>query len=486
MRMSDNAEFTPATALVAGLHAGRLASADLVARALARCDEVNPVCNAVVATDPAAALARARELDARAAAGAPLGPLHGLPITVKDCFEVAGLPAANGVPAWRDHRPAAHAAAVQRLVDAGAVVIGKTNVPAYSLDLQTDNALYGRTANPWDPARTPGGSSGGAAVALATGIAAAEIGSDLAGSLRIPAHFTGVCSLKPSFGLVPVAGVMAPSPGMLRTPDLVTVGPMARSVGDLELLLDVLAGPGPGPARAWRLALPPPCASAPRLRVAAWLDDALCPVDPGVAGVLAAACDALAGAGVAVDRGARPALDADAYFRNFLELMYAEMSGSYPESLMRAFAVAARRPAPEPAWTPLSIMPRAVVQSHRDWLAACEERERQRRPWTEFFTRYDVLLLPVAPTTAFAHDAREFPERTVRLGGVDRAFMQQSFWCALATLAGLPAAVIPAGLDPAGLPVGIQIIGPSFADRTVLGFAALIERLTGGFRPPPG
>lgn len=484
--MSGNAEFSPATILLAGLRAGRLSSADLVAQALARCDEVNPVCNAVVATDPAAALARARELDARAAAGGGLGPLHGLPVTVKDCFEVAGLPAANGVPAWRDHRPAAHAAAVQRLVDAGAVVIGKTNVPAYSLDLQTDNALHGRTANPWDPARTPGGSSGGAAVALATGIGAAEIGSDLAGSLRIPAHFTGVCSLKPSFGLVPVGGVMAPAPGMLRTPDLVTVGPMARTVADLELLFGVLAGPAPGAARAWRLALPPPRAPAAKLRVAAWLDDALCPVDPGVGSVLATACDALAGAGVAVDRGARPALDPDAYFRNFLGLMYAEMSGSYPESLMRAFAAAARRPAAGPGWTPLSIMPRAVVQSHRDWLGACEERERQRLPWAEFFTRHDVLLLPVAPTTAFLHDAREFPERTVRLGGVERAYMQQTFWCALAALAGLPAVVVPAGLDPAGLPVGVQLVGPHLEDRTVLELAALLERLTGGFRPPPG
>ncbi|MCC7256821.1 MAG: amidase [Gammaproteobacteria bacterium] len=482
--MSADATYAPAVELIGALRAGTTTSTELVRRALARCEAVNPRFNAVIALDAGAALGRAAELDRLAAAGGSAGPLHGLPITVKDCFEVAGLPASNGVPAWRDHRPAHHAEAVRRLVNAGAVVIGKTNVPAYSLDLQTDNELHGRTRNPWDPERTPGGSSGGAAVALATGIVAAEIGSDLAGSLRIPAHFTGVCSLKPSAGVVPTQGLMAPTPGMLRVPDLTSVGPMARTVADLGLLLEVLAGPAPADARAWRLALPAARAPAHALRVAVWLDEALCPVDASVAAVLEAACASLARAGVMVDRQARPAIEPEACFRSFLELMYAEMSGGYPESLMRAFAVAARRP-PGEDWTPLTIMPGAVVQSHRDWLVSSEQRACLCLPWTEFFERYDVLLAPVAPTVASAHDEREFAARTVRLGGVDRAFMQQSFWCALATLAGLPAAVVPVGRDPAGLPVGLQIIGPRLEDRTVLECAAFIERLSGGFRPPP-
>lgn len=483
--MDPISRYASAREQLASLRVGRVTSAGLVAAALARCREVNPLLNAVVSLDEAGAAAAARAADLKAARGEVLGPLHGLPVTIKDSFEVAGLPAVNGVPELRGHRPARHAEAVRRLVDAGAIVIGKTNVPAYSLDLQTFNEVFGLTRNPWDPERTPGGSSGGAAVALATGITALELGHDLAGSLRLPAHFTGVCSLLPSHGVVPVAGLMSPSPGLLRTPDLVAAGPMARTVADLALMLDVLAGPGTADAVAWRLELPPARAPARRLRVAAWLDDPGCPVDTGVGGVLDAACAALAGDGVALDRTARPSFEPAEYLRTFFQLMYGEMSAGFPPAVFRGFSLAAQRAVTDAEWTPLAGMPRAVAQTHRDWLLACEQRARYRADWAEFFTRHDVLLTPVSPQTAPRHDQRPFEQRTVRLGGRDHAYMQQAFWCALATVAGLPAAIVPAGLAPDGLPVGIQVIAPRFHERTALELAALLERLLGGFRPPP-
>ena len=253
--MPSPGNFAPAHEQLALLRSGRLKSVELVGAAIARARELGPLLNPLAVLDEDLALSAARAADAAARAGAWLGPLHGLPVTIKDCFEVAGLPAANGSRA-RAYLPERHAPAVQRLVDAGAVVIGKSNVPLHSLDLQTASEDFGVTRNPWNPQRTPGGSSGGAAVALATGIVALELGTDLAGSLRVPAHATGVCSLKPSYGIVPLAGVLSPEPGRLRPRDLTVAGPLARTVADLELLLGLIAGPAGHDAAAWRLELP--------------------------------------------------------------------------------------------------------------------------------------------------------------------------------------------------------------------------------------
>ncbi len=483
--MTGNATHDSAVDLLAALAAGRLTSEALVQRALARIGEINPRFNAIVAVDAAAALAQARAADDLRRAGGTLGPLHGLPMTVKDCFEVAGFTAVNGAPGLRDYRPVQTAPAVQRLIDAGVIILGKSNVPLYSLDVQTFNEVFGTTRNPWDPERTPGGSSGGAVVALATGVVPLEIGSDLAGSLRNPAHSTGVCGLKPGYGVVPTTGILSPRRGERRRPDLVVAGPLARRVADLRLALDVMAGPDARDAAGWRLALPPARAPARQLRVAAWLDDTNCPVDPGAGAVLAGAVAALRTAGVVVDEGARPAFDPAAHFHTFFRLMYGEMGGSFPDHLYRGFAAAARRADPAAAWTPLNAMPGAVTQSHREWLRACEDREAYRLAWDRFFGSYDVLLTPVSPVVALPHDHRPFEARSLQLGGREYAYMQQSFWCSLATVAGLPAAVVPAGLTADGLPVGLQLIGPCLGEYTVLELAALVEATSGGFRPPP-
>lgn len=483
--MASSGTYASAGELLADLRAYRVTSEELLQAAFDRVSAVNPLLNPVVAVDEPGAFERARSADRARAAGDACGLLHGLPMTVKDCIEVAGLPTVNGAAELRDYRPGCHAAALQRLVDAGANVFGKTNVPQYSLDLQTFNPVFGVTRNPWNLERSPGGSSGGAAVAVATGITSIEIGSDLAGSLRLPAHATGICALKPSYGVVPVAGALSGLPGRLRVPDLMVVGPMARTVADLGLLLDILAGAERRNARAWSVNLPPPDHPAERMRIAAWLDDDNCPVDAGVGDILRQACSILSDAGLALNEGARPRFDARACFGDFLRLMYAELSAGFPPALYRAFEMAARRGDAGDEWTASSLMPAAVTQSHRQWLGVSERREGYRRAWDEFFTSFDILITPVAPATALVHDHRAVEARTVQLGGRQFPYMQQSFWCALATIGDLPAAVIPAGIAADGLPVGLQMIGPYLGERAVLEFAAYAEKLLGGFRPPP-
>jgi amidase len=441
---------------------------------LARIASTGPELNAICCVDPQAAVEAAQRADAGHARGLPPGPLHGVPITVKDCFEVAGLPATCGASALRDYRPASTAAAVLRLTGAGAIVIGKSNVPPYALDLETRNDVFGQTRNPWSLDRSPGGSSGGAAAAVAAGLVAAELGTDLAGSLRIPAHYCGVSALKPSYGRISLAGTISGPPPCLREPDLAVAGPIARNVGDLRLLFGVLAGESAG-------------ASVTRhadLRIAVWVDEEVCPVDDGVRSVLGKLCGRLRSAGATLEERARPAFDPRAYFRHFLQMLYGEVSASLPEAAYRALCSAARNDPPG-TWTPLTAMRDGVSQSHRDWLVALDERARYRAAWAEFFARYDAVLTPVAPTVAPAPDMRPFEQRTILLGARSYPVMQQTFWVGLATAAGLPAVAVPAGCDESGLPVGVQLIGGSGGEPRLLDIAGAVETLTGGFTAPP-
>lgn len=484
--MTGDSGYLSAVAQLAALGRGQTSSEALVHHALARIEALDADLRAIISLDAGAALAAARRADAQRRAGALSGPLHGLVLTIKDCFEVKGLPASNGVPALRDYRPSRTAAAVQRLVDAGAIILAKTSVPAHSLDLQTFNDLIGTTVNPWDHARSPGGSSGGAAVALASGITPLEMGTDLAGSLRIPAHATGVCALKPSDGVIPASGILgAGAVAPRRHPDLLVAGPMARSIGDLRLALDVLAGPAGRKTPGWRLELPAAPAAARRLRVAAWLDDPLCPVEEEVAGVLADTVAVLREMGMVVDGQARPVLDPGQQFRDFFQLMYGEMGGEMAAGRYRAFRRAASHADPKAEWSALDAMPAAVAQSHREWLQACERREQYRDAWDAFFGKHDVLLLPVLPFVAQPHDHRPFEQRSILLGGRQQAYMHQVFWCSLATMGGLPAVVLPVGLGKGGLPVGIQLVARHLGEHAALDLAQLLEKLCGGFRRPP-
>lgn len=477
----------PARELLARLHSGRLTSRHLVEALLERVERLNPALNAVVTLDAARAREAADAADARRQAGAPAGPLHGLPMTVKDTFETAGLRTTGGTTQYARHVPETDAVAVRRLREAGAIVFGKTNTPAWAADLQTYNEVFGTTRNPWDRERSCGGSSGGSAVALAAGLTPLELGSDIGGSIRGPAHYCGVYGHKPTWGMVPERGHIPGPPGTLAPGDLSVAGPLARSAGDLELMLEILAGPEGDMARGWRLELPP--ARAGRIgdfRVAAWLDDPDVPVDGAVAEVLQQALDSLARAGARVDARARPPFALPEAFRDYLRLLYPVTTAGLPEATLERLAQRARELPPDDDGFAARLA-RYGTQTHHQWLAANEARYRYRAAWSAFFRDYDVLLCPVTPVEAIPHDhSPDSLARTIRVNGRQRNYWEQLGWVGLATLPGLPATSVPAGRSRNGLPVGIQVIGPFLEDRTCLAFAGRMAQAIGGFAPPPG
>ena len=478
--------FRSATELAAALRRRELGSRELLEHFLSRIERWNGELNAVITLDVARARAAADAADRALAGGDAPGALLGLPMTVKDTFETAGLRTTCGVPELSQHVPEADAVAVARLRAAGAVIFGKTNTPTWAGDWQTTNPIFGATNNPWDRTRTPGGSSGGSAAALAAGFTSLELGSDIGGSIRVPSHCCGVFGHKPSHGLVPQRGHIPGVPGTLSERDLNVVGPLARTVDDLELGLDVVAGALPELAHALTLRLPP--SRATRLedfRVAAWLDEPACPIDLEMRGLLERAADTLTKAGARIDREARPALDFREAVDLYLALLMPIMSLELPDELARRMAHAGEQvPADAPGLFAASA--RANAARHRDWLRSHERREGIRARWAEFFRDHDVLLCPVMLTPAFVQDASEFTTRRLRVNGADRSYMENIEWPALVTMALLPSTVMPVGRTAAGLPVGVQIVGPYLEDRTPLAFARAAERELGGFTPPPG
>ncbi|NGO70284.1 amidase [Streptomyces boncukensis] len=480
----DAAAFAAATDLTAALRRREVSSRELLDLCLARIDRLNPALNAVVTLDTDRAREQAAAADEALAAGAPFGPLHGLPVTVKDTLETAGLRTTSGAPELAAHVPERDAEAVARLRSAGAVVFGKTNTATYAADAQTSNPVFGTTNNPWNTARTPGGSSGGPAAALAAGLTGLELASELSGSARYPAHCCGVFTLRPSYGLVPTRGNIPRAPGSLTSNDMVTLAPLARDARDLDLALDVLAGPTADRAVGWRLELPPPRAhTLDGFRIGVWLDDPGCPVDAQVAGVLQAAVEALRKAGARLS-DVRP-VDREAHDRLYDRLLHGAISLGLPQALYdrnRALADGLAEDDDSPRAGTL----RAMTQSHRDWLAADEAREQQRARWAEFFRGHDVLLCPVAPVVAIPHDRNpDLSARRITVDGQPRPYGDLIRWTSPATAASLPAASVPVGTSADGLPVGLQVVGPHLEDRTVTRFAALLAELTGGFRRPP-
>jgi amidase len=477
--------FDSTVELARAIRGREVGCAELLDLYLARNEAHGAKINAVVAWDVERARARARDADAALARGESWGALHGVPMTVKDSIEVAGMPTTSGAPELCDHRPKEHAPVVQRAIDAGAVVFGKTNLPLYAGDFQSYNALFGTTNNPWQLDRVPGGSSGGAAAALAAGLTGFEIGSDIGGSLRNPAHFCGVYALKPSYGLVPQRGHIPGPPGTLGSADLSVIGPMGRSAADLALGLDVFAGPDRLEATGWRLDLPPARGERLRdLRVGVWLDDSSCPVSAEVGARLQAAVDAVAKAGARIDERTRP-VDAAASFSTYLRLVFGVLGAGYPAEIHAAFDAAAPGLAPGDRSVQAEFV-RGITQRHREWLVENERREKLRWAWDAWFRDHDVLLAPVMPTVAFPHDHSEIATRTIELRGAVFPYMQQLFWAGLTNVASLPAVAAPVGLGASGLPVGIQIAAPYLEDRTAIRFAELLAEEIGGYAPPPG
>jgi len=442
--------------------------------------------NAVVVRDFDRARTRARAADRALARRQLWGPLHGVPMTIKESYDVVGLPTTWGVPAYKDRIATKNAAVVDRLLRAGVVLFGKTNVPLYLGDWQSFNAIYGTTNNPWDVTRAPGGSSGGSAAALAAGLTGLEAGSDIGSSIRNPAHFCGVFGHKPTWGIVPRAGQALP--WQTAPVDIDVVGPLARSADDLAIALAAMAGPDEIDGAGWQLRLAP--ARQKRLRdfkVALMLDAAPeIPVDREVTDRLQALADFLGRQKVKVDDRARPAIDTREAFSVYVKLLRAATSDRQSDADFEKNVGIARGLAPDDE-SYYARATRAVIASHRDWLAANEARYRMRLAWAEFFTKYDLLLCPAAGTAAFPHDQKgERHDRTLVVNGKRVPVTDHLFWAGYTGVSFLPSSAAPCGFTPSRLPVGVQIVGPQYGDLTCLAFARLLEREFQPFVPPPG
>lgn len=463
----------------AALASKRVSAVELLKAAFARHEQTHGQLNAVVMADPERALERARAIDDLRMKDEPPGPFAGVPMTIKDTFDVVGMAASSGLEAVR-RRQAEDATAVARARGAGAVIWGKTNVPVMAADWQSYNALYGRTNNPWDLNRTPGGSSGGAAAALAAGVTAIEIGSDIGGSLRVPASFCGVFSHKPTWGLVPQHGHVPPRPGSWIERDLNVVGPMARTARDLRLLLSAIGGGAIVPK------VPP--AELAKARIGLWLEEPLFPLDPEVRQVIEALAKDLEAAGCEVTPIPSP-VDA----RQLMDAYHTLLGGVLGEDLppravrqmqmMRPLARLAMKRGAGPM-SP-AAMALAYTCSHREWMAADAVRCRLQHEIEPLFDRFDAILAPSAPVTAFPHDHSPFQSRKLALStGETIAYGAMLDWIALATALGLPATAIPAGRTAAGLPVGAQLIGPMRGDARTLALAQAIDEDVRGFVAP--
>ncbi len=459
------------TALVAALEAGQVSARELLDLYLTRIERLDPPINSVVTLAVERARAEAGMIDDARANGRAMGPLAGVPITIKDAIATSGIRSTGGAVELSDHVPEVDAVVVDKVRRAGAVVFGKTNIPRWSGDYQSYNDIFGTTNNPWDLGCTPGGSSGGPAAAVAMGFTGFEIGTDIGGSIRVPASFCGVYGHKPSFGTISTYGYLD-NPVYHRTvADVNVFGPIARSIDDLELLVGLLSGPSPDDAVGWRLELPPPRAvSLGDFRVAAWLDDSFCPVDPAVLDLLTIAVDALERAGARIDRERRPDIDPDEAALEGLRL------------ISSATAISATEPEFDEA------LAAGRVLAHRSWDIMQRQRGEIRQRWSEFFGDIDILLCPVVPVPAFGHI--HSPEGSNWVHGVlsdhgDRPYSDLIGWSALIGSAYLPVTVPPVGRTAGGLPVGIQVVAPYLHDTTALAFARCMVDVIGGYEPPP-
>jgi amidase len=473
--------FLSATEIAREIRERRLSSREAVDYFLARVEALDKPINSVVTIDATRARREADAADAALARGETRGPLHGVPMTVKDSFQTAGMRTTSGAPELSQFIPGEDAWPVARLREAGAIIFGKTNLPIYAGDMQSYNEVFGTTNNPHDLSRTPGGSSGGSAAALACGFTPLELGSDIGGSIRLPSHMSGIAGHKPSFGIVPAHGQIPGPPGTLTLADLAVAGPMSRTIEDLELGLNILAGPNRWDYPAWRLELPSPRHATPKeYRVAAWLDDPICRMAAEVRALLEKAAHALASAGVSLDYEARPAFTLEKAFATFSALLQAALSGGVPFNKIEKYAAATGD-------TPAAQIKRLQAMRHRQWLSHNERRQQMRKRCEEFFKDWDALLLPVMPCPAILHDHSEpLASRMVMVGSEQRSYWDLNAWMAPAGACYLPSTVIPVGLTSGGLPVGIQIVGPYLEDRTTLFLGKHLQAMLGGCPKPAG
>ena len=457
--------------IIAALVARDVSARELLDHHVDRIERLDGPVNSVVTIDTDRAHVETGAIDNARIAGRPVGPLAGVPVTIKDAIATAGIRSTGGAVELYDHVPDVDATVVASVRDAGAEVFAKTNVPRWSGDYQTSNEMFGTTNNPWDVERTPGGSSGGPAVAVAMGFTGFEIGTDIGGSIRVPSSFCGVYGHKPSFGIIPTYGYLDNPTSHRNVADINVFGPIARSVDDLELLLALLANPNPDDAAAWRLDLPPARATElADFRVAAWLDDRFAPVDRAVRDVMEAAIVSLERAGARIDHDRRPDIDPVVAAREGSILISSATEISDSDGENSAASGGGRG------------------LDHRAWDVLHRRRGEMRQRWAEFFTDIDVLLCPVTVVPPFRHvhstDGSNWANATLADHG-DRHYSDLIGWSALIGSAYLPVTVPPIGRTDDGLPVGIQVVAPYLNDRTSLAFARRMADVLGGYEPPP-
>ena len=445
-----------------------------------RITELDDETNAVVVRDFDRARLAAKEADNTAVD--QRGPVHGLPLTIKEAFNVAGLPTTWGLPPFKDMLVAEDATVVKKYKEAGAIFLGKTNVPVNLGDFQSYNPIYGTTNNPWDLKRTPGGSSGGAAVAMAAGYSALETGSDIGGSIRNPAHYCGVYGHKPTWGVVPPQGHALPR--VLAAPDIAVCGPLARSAEDLKLAMEVISGPEVLNAEGWKLDLPAPRKkSLKEFKVVVWSNDAMSPVDDAIESRVLSLAKLLEQKGAMVSYTARPAIDLGRAHRTYMGLMHSIMgAGADPKTYKASKAYAASLDPKD--LSDMAVMTRAMVLSHREWLRINNFREKMRYACNAFFNEWDIILCPQMATTAFEHDHINMSQRMIQVNGEKQPYFQQVYWSGFAIASYLPSTVFPTGPAADGLPIGLQAIAGAYQDYTSIEFARLVAEEIGGYTIP--
>ena len=476
--------FSSAAELAAAVRARRVSARELIELHLARIARHNPSLNAICTLDEAGARRRAQDADAALARGDLWGPLHGVPMTIKDALETAGLRTTGGHPPLKDYVPARDAPAVARLRHAGAILLGKTNVPPLSADYRADNPIFGRTNNPWNVERTPGGSTGGGAAAVAAGLAAFDVGSDLAGSVRTPAHFCGLFALKPTEGRVPNTGHIPEPPGVPRAVRHMNVlGPLARSVEDLALVTKVICGPDDAepdvPPVPWT---EPPARSLKAHRLAWSADFGGVPVTRETRAAIQKLADALANAGCRVEERNPDGFSYDEAWEAWGEIAIAERAATGAERSRER--VAALNSTLGEGWAVARGSAKGVRATIADYMAALTRRDALIATLERFFVEWDALICPVTVSPAIGHVPFGTPI-DVDSHKVPYFIAGTAYTCPF-NLTGSPAVVLPLARSRDGLPVGVQLVGKRWAEPALLSLAVKVALITGPFTPPPG
>jgi amidase len=480
--MSDYA-FKSAVELARAIASKEVSSLELTDMYIERIESIDPDINAVVVKDFERGREAAIAADVVVASGAPLGPLHGVPMTIKEAYNIEGLPTTWGVPEFKDNIATEDADTVTRMKQAGAHFFGKTNVPFNLADFQSFNEIYGTTNNPWNLERTPGGSSGGSAAALAAGLTGLEAGSDIGGSIRNPAHFCGIYGHKPTWGIVSDVGHSLP--GQLAPADIAVVGPMARSAEDLKVSMDISAGAARNDATGWQLNLPKPSKKSLKdFRVAIWTTDDMAPVSQEISDRVQLIGETLSNLGATVSDSARPEISLEESHDTYNSLLWGVMAaGLTPEQRVEYQAALAQLDPNDHSIAANLI--RYSVQDHGTWSLNNNKRFLIRQQWQSFFNDWDIVICPQTATTAFPQDEGEYLDRKLMVDNVAQDYFQQIFWAGLVTVAHLPSTVFPTGLSQEGLPIGLQAVGAEFHDYITIDFTRLMAQEIGGFIPPP-